>query len=61
MSTYADLEVSKKTFEEIERLLKEAGYQHLLVGGGRIRMTGLTLTHNAEPVVIHPNEGLGFR
>ena len=61
MTTYADLEVSKSTFREIEKLLRDAGYNHLLVGKGRIRMEGLSLTHKADPIVVYPNEGLGFR
>lgn len=33
--TFAVLEVSRSTFEEIKKKLNDAGYDHAMIGGGK--------------------------
>jgi hypothetical protein len=46
--TFAELEVSDKTYDEIKALLKEAGYGHAFVGGA-IDMHGIGLIKKPQP------------
>lgn len=42
--TFAELEVSEESYEEIARLLREAGYWHVFMDSGAIDMQGIGLT-----------------
>lgn len=41
--TFAELEVSPATYDEIRQLLEEAGYRHAFLDGGAIDMHGIGL------------------
>lgn len=45
--TFATLEVTDSTYEEIEKKLKEAGYDHAFIEGA-IDMNGIALTKKRE-------------
>lgn len=50
--TYAELPVSRATYEEIRRLLVDAGYHHALAhGDGAIDMHGIGLVVRSGPVM----------
>lgn len=42
--TFAELEVSAAAYDEIRKLLEEAGYQHAFMEDGVIDMHGIGLT-----------------
>ena len=51
--TYAELEVSRSTFEEIMEKLKEADYDHAILDDGRvIDMHGIALVLIDEDVPL---------
>lgn len=45
--TFAELLVSASTYDEVERLLRAAGYGHVFVDGA-IDMTGIALTRDSS-------------
>jgi len=46
--TYAIMKVSKATYDEIERLLQEAGYDHAIMEDGALDMHGIAIAHPQE-------------
>ena len=53
--TYATLELSQTAYDEIEKKLLEAGYEHLFARGpgSEIDMSGLTVTGPAKPMTFN--------
>ncbi len=47
--SYAKLVVSDDTYDEIEALLREAGYEHVFKSNGAIVMSGIGLFKSDEP------------
>lgn len=45
--TYAELEVSAQAYDEIAKLLRDAGYDHVFMDGGAIDMHGIGLTRSS--------------
>ena len=56
--TYATLELSQAAYDEIEKKLLEAGYEHLFARGpgSEIDMSGLTVTGPAKQEDYKPNK-----
>lgn len=46
--TFAELEVSEEVYEEVAKLLREAGYWHVFMDNGAIDMHGIGLTKGAS-------------
>ena len=52
--TFAELEVSPGSYDEVHRLLTKAGYDHAFMPAGGIDMHGIGLTRRPEDPAISP-------
>jgi hypothetical protein len=58
--TFAELEVTQKTYDEIAGKLREAGYSHAFIDGA-IDMAGISLTVSPEKPCDHSWEYMSIK